>query len=509
MIGIVTTRRQFITGTGAWLGASAMGLASEAANTTTISIFHTTDLHGHILPTQSYTGLKNVGGFARCVSCIRKWRLENPDSLLVDVGDVYQGTAESLNNGGQLMIGLFNRLGYDAWTLGNHDFDWGPEILEENLTLSKSPILTGNLQRAGKSPGSLEGAWKSVLPWTMKEVGGFRIALIGLITPGLPFWLAPETLAGSAPTDPSVSLKESIAEARAAKADAIVVMGHMGFRKDDDFANPIRQILQQNTDVDVFLAGHTHQDQPSWEIGTVLCTQASYYGINCGRVDLTFDQTTRKLIKRQAQTMLMDQRFELDPVVIEVAQPDLKKADEQMARTLGVAKEVIAGKGRGNRLSQLFCEFFSEALSRNGTEVEGVFHGTFDTGDVVAGPISVADCWKMLPYENLLGIAEVTAEQILDIVREDRKDRSDRLLWPFELEIDRQGVPSRYLYKGNPVAAGRRFKIAFNSYDMQSGGQKLMRLREITSDPSANRQITKIDTRSALIDGILNRKEIF
>ncbi len=509
MRGFTPTRRKFLTGTGAWLGASALGFGADSANTKTISIFHTTDLHGHIVPTQTYGGMPDVGGFARCASCIRQWRKESPDSLLLDIGDVYQGTAESLMNGGKLMIGLFNRLGYDAWTLGNHDFDWGPELLEANLSLSKSPVLTGNLQLAGKVPGSLEGAWKNVKPWTMKEVGGFRIALIGLVTPGLPYWLAPETLGGVSVTSPGDSLKQSIAEARSSKADAIVVMGHMGWRNDDDFANPIREIIGANEGVDIFLAGHTHQDKPSWETGRVLCTQASYYGINCGRVDLTFDTDSRKLVNRRAFTMLMDKRYDLDPVVMELALPDLKKADEQMARKLGTATRIIPGKGRGNRLATLFCEFFAEALGRNQTPVDGIFHGTFGTGDVAAGEIKVADCWKMLPYENLLSIVEVSAGELVEIVREDRREsKSDRTLWPFELDLDKEGKPTRFLFKGEPVAVDRRFKIGLNSYDAQSGGKKLMRLREIASNPAAKRRTTTIDTRGALIDGILNCKEI-
>jgi 2',3'-cyclic-nucleotide 2'-phosphodiesterase (5'-nucleotidase family) len=509
MATLSLTRRRLLAGTGAWLGASALGFGSESDKSKTVSIFHTTDLHGHILPTHTYGGMPDVGGFARCVSCIRQWRKDTPDSLLLDIGDVYQGTAESLLNGGKLMIGLFNRLGYDAWTLGNHDFDWGPELLEDNLKLSKSPILTGNLELKGKTPGSLDGAWQAVKPWTMKEVGGFKIALIGLITPGLPYWLSPETLGGVSPSDPAASLKRSLAEARAAKADAIVVMGHMGWRKGDDFANPIQEIFKANEGVDIFLAGHTHQDQPSWEIGSVLCSQASYHGIHLGRVDLTFDLESRKLIARRAFTVLMDKRYDLDPVVMEIAQPDLKKAEEQLARKLGVVTQVIDGKGRGSRLTQLFGEFFSEALERNHTPVDGIFHGTFGTGDVAAGEIKVADCWKILPYENLLSTAEVTGAELIEIINEDRKDfKSDRTLWPFDLLLDNKGHPTSFLYKGEPVALDRRFKIGFNSYDLQSGGQKLMRLRAIAADPAARRVTTKIDTRSALIDGILNRKEL-
>ena len=119
------SRRRFLAAGGALLGATLTGRAAAERRGKTISIFHTTDLHGHIVPTQNYDGLGDVGGFARCATQIRRWRKEFPDSLLVDVGDVYQGTPVGLNTGGLVMIELFNKLGYDAWALGNHDFDLG------------------------------------------------------------------------------------------------------------------------------------------------------------------------------------------------------------------------------------------------------------------------------------------------------------------------------------------------------------------------------------------------
>lgn len=504
--GFSISRRAFLTGGGAWLGAATFGRGAEARPGKTISIFHTTDLHGHILPTRTYEGVENVGGFARCASCIRKWRLEAPDSLLVDIGDVYQGTAESLNNGGNLMIGLFNLLGYDAWTLGNHDFDWGPEALEKNLALSKSPILTGNIRVNGKLPGGLNGAWKRVMPWTMKEVGGFRIALVGLITPGLPFWLAQETLGGVVVEHPLGALKRSVAEAQSAKADAIVVMSHMGWRREDDFANPLREILTQVPGVDILLAGHTHQNQPAWETGKVLCTQASYHGIHCGRVDLTFDPDTRKLTGRKVTTTQMDAHFDLDPMVMEKADPEIKKSREQLARKVATATRTISGKPPNNELVTLFCELFADALKRNQTPVDGVFHGTFGTGDIPPGDITVADCWKMLPYENLLMTAELSAEEIIELMKEERSNyRTDRILWGFNVKLDDGQKVTVFEHQGKPVAAGSRFTIAFNSYDAQSGGKSMMRLREITHQASANRKVTSIDTRSALINGLLDR----
>jgi len=509
MIVPAFSRRRFLSGTGAWLGAAALGLGAAGRRSRTISIIHTTDLHGHILPTQTYEGITGVGGFARCASCIRQWQRESPHSLLVDAGDVYQGTAASLGSGGKLMMELFNRLGYDAWTLGNHDFDWGPETLEANLLHSKPAVLTGNLQRGGKPTGELDGAWSKVRPWQMKEAGGFRIALIGLVTPGLPFWLTPDTLGGIEATDPAASLKRSVAEATAAKADAIVVIGHMGWRFQDDFANQVREVLRQVKGVDVYLGGHSHQDQASWMTYGVLCSQSGYHGIHCGRVDLTFDVESRKLIDRRAFTLLMDDRYELDPVVMELAGEDLARADEQLARRVGTVTGLIPGSGRDSRLVRLFCEFFAEALEKNQTPVDGVFHGTFGSGDLQPGDLTVADCWKILPYENLLVIAEVSAEELVEIVSEDAEDsRSDRTLWPFELVLDPQGRPARFLHKGRRVQPGTRFKIAFNSYDSQSGGRRLPRLRDIVTHPDAKRVTTPVDTRSALIDGILKRGEI-
>jgi len=502
------SRREFLASAGIWLGASAMGCGKTAA-TRTVSLIHTTDLHGHIRPTMTYGGHKSIGGLARCVTQIRKWRRENPESLLLDLGDVFQGTPESHVNGGSLMIRMFNRINYDAWTLGNHDFDWGPEVLERNLALSSSPVLTGNLELGGGGPGMFEGAWKKVRPWMMKEAGGFKIALIGLVTPGLPYWLAPETLGGVMPTDPSESLARSVAEAKDAGADAIVVMGHMGWRKKDDFANPLNGMFAKVRGVDVYLGGHTHQHQQSSDLNGVLMTQASYYGIHCGRVDLVFDQDSRKLVAKTAVTEWMDDRFEEDPVILEMALPDIKKSSEQLARKLGTVTRAIGGSGRGSRLAQLFCECFAEALKKNQTPVDGVFHGTFGTGELPPGEITVADCWKLLPYENLLITAKVTAAQLLEIVREDWGNAaSDRTLWPLEPALDEKNSPVALKRGGKTIPSGQSLVIGFNSYDGQSAGRTLMRMREIIAHPSAGRMTTEIDTRSALIDGILARKEI-
>src|SRR5216110_30973 len=157
------TRRDFLrlAGRAGLLGAFPT-LASAAArlepDTVCISILHTTDLHGHILPTSDYDGTADLGGLARCVTQIRRWRRQNPNSILIDVGDVYQGTEVSLRNKGELMIDLFNYLQYDAWVVGNHEFDWRIEPFHQALQRSRMPVLAVNTMLEGKTAGEFPDA---------------------------------------------------------------------------------------------------------------------------------------------------------------------------------------------------------------------------------------------------------------------------------------------------------------------------------------------------------------
>src|SRR5215510_4062164 len=152
------TRREFlkVAGQAGLLGAvPALASAAAALNSETvcISILHTTDLHGHILPTFDYDGTADRGGLARCVTQIRRWLRQNRYSILIDVGDVYQGTDVSLRDKGQLMIDLFNHLKYDGWVIGNHEFDWGIEPFMNALQKSAMPVLGANTMLEGKPAG--------------------------------------------------------------------------------------------------------------------------------------------------------------------------------------------------------------------------------------------------------------------------------------------------------------------------------------------------------------------
>src|SRR6184192_219248 len=187
------TRRDFLklAGSAGLLNAFPTLAGASAAlrlDTVCISILHTTDLHGHILPTADYNGTPDYGGLARCAAQIRRWRRQNSNSILIDVGDVYQGTDVSLRNKGELMIDLFNHLKYDAWIVGNHEFDWGIEVFQNSLARSTMPVLAANTMLEGIAAGEFsdtKNPLAKLQPFILKEFSGIKVAIIGVTTPGM------------------------------------------------------------------------------------------------------------------------------------------------------------------------------------------------------------------------------------------------------------------------------------------------------------------------------------
>src|SRR6266496_240955 len=366
-------------------------LASAAAalnpNAVCISILHTTDLHGHILPTFDYDGNADRGGLARCATQIRRWRGENPNSILIDVGDVYQGTDVSLRNKGALMIDLLNHLEYDAWVVGNHEFDWGMECFEHALEQSNMPVLAANMLMEQKPAGQFPDAnhpFAKIQPFILKEIAGIKLAIVGVTTPGMAFWLWPEFTRGLDFRHPVEPVRRAIARAKTNGADAIVLTGHMGLKTrtgGDDFANTVMALTSEFPEIAVFIAGHTHQDVPSRLTNGVLFTQADHFGIHAGRVDLLFDRNSKKLLRREAICELMDNRLGFDQMILSRAKLQIAESDAALSQSIGELTETLHARGRRghpSEIEKLIGAAITETLAERSIMVDAVMHGVFD-----------------------------------------------------------------------------------------------------------------------------------
>src|SRR5947207_115895 len=394
--------------------------ATLNSDTVCISIFHTTDLHGHILPTSDYDGNPHRGGMARYITQIRRWRRQNRNSILIDVGDVYQGTEVSLRTKGELMIDLFNHLDYDAWVVGNHEFDWGIEAFHQALQRSTMPVLAANTILEGKSGGEFSDTkhpLAKIQPFILKEIAGIKLAIVGITTPGMSFWLPREFTRGIDFQQPVEPVRRAIARAKSDGADAIVLTGHMGLRPrtgGEDFANSVTALTSEFPDVAVFIAGHTHQAIPSRLTNGALFTQADHFGIHVGRVDLLFDRNSKKLLGREAICELMDNRLHPDHVIVSRAKSQLAESDAALSSPVGELAETVRGRSRPGMPSdveRLIGAAISEALAGRNVPGDGVMHGAFDdTAALVAGPKTLNDIWTLIPYENYIVTARLSPE---------------------------------------------------------------------------------------------------
>jgi 2',3'-cyclic-nucleotide 2'-phosphodiesterase (5'-nucleotidase family) len=520
-------RRDFLKLVGqAGLITAAPTLASAAAafngDTVCISILHTTDLHGHILPTSDYDGTPDRGGLARCVTQIRRWQGQNPNSLLIDVGDVYQGTDVSLRNKGEVMIDLFNHLKYDAWVIGNHEFDWAIEPFQQALQRSAMPVLAANTTLEGEPAGEFTDAkhpLAKIQPFILKEVAGIRLAIIGITTPGMSFWLPREFTAGIDFQHPLEPVRRAIARAKSGGADAIVLTGHMGLKPrtgGDDFANSVMALTSEFPDVAAFIAGHTHQAIPSRLTNGVLFTQADHFGIHVGRVDLLFDRGSKKLLGRDAICELMDNRLHPDHVVLSRAKPQLTESEAALVQPIGELAEILRARSRPGRPSdveRLIGAAIIESLLERKVAVDGVIHGVFDgNAQLFAGPKTVNDIWNILPYENFIVTATLSPDEIKAVMEEIYASREQRNLLGIEVKLEGRGpgrrITAMMFPDGRPLERGKRYVIAVNSFDARSAGHHFMRLRALLDGPEANYVLHPLQTRDAMVDYFRRHKVV-
>jgi 5'-nucleotidase / UDP-sugar diphosphatase len=521
------SRREFLKLAGrAGLLSAFPTLASAAAalepDTVCISILHTTDIHGHILPTADYNGSPGYGGLARCAAQIRRWRRQNRNSILIDVGDVYQGTEVSLRNKGELMIELFNHLKYDAWIVGNHEFDWGIETFQNALQRSGMPVLAANTVLDGKPAGAFSDSqhpFAKVQPLIVREIAGIKVAIIGVTTPGMPFWLGPEFTRGMEFQHPVESVRRAITIARREGADAIILSGHMGLKMrtgGDDFANTVMALTSEFPGAAVFIAGHTHQAIPSRLTNGMLFTQADHFGIHVGRVDLLFDRGSKKLLHREAICERMDDRCRLDHVIVSRAKSQLAESEAALSSSVGELADTLRGRSRPGAPSdveRLIGAAISETLAGRSFPVDGVMHGVFDDkADLLAGPKTLNDIWNLIPYENYIVTAQLSSDEIKAVMEEVFTSHEKRNLLGFEITTEGQGnncrIVSMALADGRPLDRSKKYLVAFNSFDSRSGGHHFMKLRALLETSSAHYVLHPVQTRDAVIEYFQRHKTV-
>jgi 5'-nucleotidase len=277
-----------------------------------ISIVHTNDTHARV-EAGSYDGM----GLDKVATIVNNVKAANPNTLVLDAGDALHGQTIATLVEGESIIKIFNEIGYDAMTAGNHDFNYGKERLLELADMANFPILGANVYKAN---------YENFLPeYVIKEVGGVKVGIFGLATPETKFKSHPKNTEGLEFFDSVIIGKLMVAKLQD-KADVIVALSHLGL---DQSSTERSDLIAEYVDgIDLIVDGHSHTVlEEGMMVGDTMIVQAGEYDKNVGRVDILVkngkvSSMTAKLITKEEGEAL-----EADPGVVAIVE-EIKEAND-------------------------------------------------------------------------------------------------------------------------------------------------------------------------------------
>ena len=302
-------RRDFIQKTAAssaLLGLSGVSLSSfSTVDTKKITILHTNDTHSHIDPFPAdHPKNPNMGGAARRAAIIESIRKEEKNVLLLDAGDIFQGTPYFNYYGGELEFKLMSMMQYDLATMGNHDFDNGIDGFYAQLPHAKFDFVSANYDFKNTVLNDIVKPYKIIIKDGIKiGIFGLGVQLDGLVDKKL----YKETVYNN-PIEVAQDMTRILKEEK--KCDLVICLSHLGFKYKDEPEKPSDIVLAQKTkNIDLIIGGHTHTflDKPVIEKNSegkeVLINQVGCFGVNLGRID--FYLTNDKLHHDQTKNIIV------------------------------------------------------------------------------------------------------------------------------------------------------------------------------------------------------------
>jgi 5'-nucleotidase len=497
-----------------------------AAQPVHVVVVGTTDVHGW------FEGHRDAnppyGGLPLFASYIEALRAANPGRVvLVDSGDVFQGTLESNYFEGKPLVDAYNALGYSAVAIGNHEFDYGPAgreksvprapgddplgALKARVAQAKFPFVSANIteKASGKTPAWLHRS-------AIADVGGVKIGIIGLTTPDTPVTTMPVNVAALSFNDPVKAAVDEAANLRAHGADAVIVIAHMGGRCRD--MNDIHDVASCEPNheamkflaaipkgtIDAYFAGHTHS-QMRQVIEGVPTLQALNYSREFSTLDLWIDPAQHHVTRMEMRpmTMICPRVFEksetCDPKLVpagtplvartfegKTIAPDAKMAtllkpyDEQVAakrnESLGVrtTAEFTHPYAQESVLGNLISDLVREAT---GADVAFINSGALRS-NLPKGELKYGDLFEVIPFDNLPAMLTLTGAQLVEMIRIPVA-AGRGVLHPSGVrytydasKTGRDRFVSATMANGDPIDPAKLYKVAVPDF-LVSGGEGL------------------------------------
>ena len=455
-------------------------LASLRASAAIIAVYHTSDVHGWYSARPALWNNENstrrIGGFAAMSALLKK---DTTPYIVLDSGDMFQGTPEGILTKGMASVTLMNQLGYSAAAPGNHDFDFGEPSLKAMAAGAKFPLLAANIYLKGGNTGPAY-----IKPYTIIEKNGKKIAVLGLAGKHTATSTLPTNVNHLNFRDEAAEAAKWLPEIKKLSPDAVIVLAHIGISEDLGLKRvdistwtftpaPFGTlgIARAARGIDLVLGGHDHtllingyHDPVS---GAWL--GESGYGLSyVTRAEINFDDATGKVtgIKIKTIPLWADVTGE-DPAVIKTIAGFNADVEREMGRVAGSAATDIgfAANGLDSAIGSWLCDITLKAAG-----ADMAFQNTKALrAEIHKGPVRLRDIYQAMPFDNTIVTMRLNGAQIKDLIA-DNLVRGISLIQVSGVEAEvlfgADGRPARLEIKRNGRAIGPKeeFLVATNNY---------------------------------------------
>ncbi|HEX8709255.1 MAG TPA: bifunctional UDP-sugar hydrolase/5'-nucleotidase [Pyrinomonadaceae bacterium] len=408
------------------------------------------------------------GGLARVATLRRRVLEKSPNTLFLLGGDTIAPSVASNIFKGRQMIAVWNMIGLDFAVLGNHEFDFGPEVLRERMKESRFQWLAANVVE--KSTGKPFG---ETPPFVIREFEGIKVGLFGLLTPET----AQFSSVGPGVTflDPCETAKRVVAEMRAGGAQVVIALTHLSMAQDKQVA--------RCAPIDVIIGGHEHEQLESLSGRTPIFKWGSD-ARNLGRIDLFIKLPGGELESIDWQAIPVDSEVPEEPQAAALITDYEKRVSADVDRPIGRTAVALDARGAMNRsretnLGSFIADAYRKAL---GADVALFNGGSIRAGKIYQpGPLTKRDVMAILPYENPVVKLEVTGatlraalEHGVSRSREEQEPGRFPQVSGLRFTFDaRRPAGSRLVsveVGGQPLDDKRTYTLATNTFLAEKGG---------------------------------------
>lgn len=394
-------------------------------------ILETSDVHGSIFPIDYGTNRYADVGLGKVASLIKKERMKHPHVLLIDNGDLIQGTPLSYHyarinsHRPNPMIVAANELKYDAAVLGNHEFNYGKDILASAVKESSFPWLSANIVHA-ETGEPFFGK-----PYMVKQAGDVKVGILGLTTSYIPNWEQPQHIEGVRFNDPVLTAKKWVRIIKEQeKADIVVISYHGGFERDAATGEPTEtltgenqgyQICMEVEGIDVLLTGHQHRQMAGNTINGVIVVQPGKNGMVLGKVSLQLEKGEKgwRCVQKSSELLSVTGVEEDVPLLekLKIYEADTQEwLDQPLGKIDGemLVKDPIGIRLEDNKLTEFINHVQMEAA---GAYISNT--SLFDDHSPgIPEDVSMRDIVANYVYPNTLKVIRITGKDMKDALEQ-------------------------------------------------------------------------------------------